>query len=154
AQAVVEYKKANDVAVQGEKGGTNYYSRIDHKWGHTYLALNDPQVIVIPLKLSERMDMPTVAQRYRERCKELLKKKDKKVTADDYLELAEWALNHALLDDRSFEKEAKNKLEKDSFPLGFTQIMAQLEIFDPTNEIVQKYGQVRDAIGKNLKPDN
>jgi hypothetical protein len=84
------------VEVKGKK--LNYLQnlpRIDHKWGSTILFKDDVTISVIQMSLPNGRPVPTVAQRFLDRKREA--EKAGKPTPDKILDLAEWALSHALL---------------------------------------------------------
>jgi hypothetical protein len=95
AEVVVEYRKADKVQYIGTNGLPIPYPRIYHKWGKTALIENLPDMKVEFVRESN-VNLPTITKRFATIRRDKLKD-GKKV--EPLLEVAEWALTHALIDE-------------------------------------------------------
>jgi hypothetical protein len=95
AEVVIEYQKADVVKYYGTNQSIVPYPRIYHKWGKTAI-INDLPDMKVEYVQEGGAKLPPVAKRYEMIRKEKLKD-GKKV--DPLLELAEWALTHAMVEE-------------------------------------------------------
>jgi len=122
--AVIEVKKTESTQL----GPTS--PKIEHKFGKTILWQDGTTVTWFRMDMNGK-PVPTVRKRFEEQRKETMKDKP---TSDKLLELAEWALNHALLPE-------------------FTKTMDDLAQLDKDHPSAKAYLKVKEDIARPL-PDN
>ncbi|HZU35624.1 MAG TPA: DUF1570 domain-containing protein [Gemmataceae bacterium] len=95
--------------------------KIWHKWGHSWITVNDTFIAIKQVKRRSVKDVFTHLPQYRQADK----------TADDWVQLARWALEHGLM------KEVDSSMEK-------------AKQLDANNQVVKTFDQVQDAMSRAL----
>jgi hypothetical protein len=138
AEVVVEYRKyakgeRPTLPLRGEQGQIFQYPKMRHKWGETAVAPNGRlKDIRLEIVQESKVDLPPVAQRYKAQRKEKLSGGK---TSGGLLELAEWALNHAMRDE-------------------FAKIMDELREVEPSNPSLQAFDKMHEGMSARISQDD
>jgi hypothetical protein len=140
ADVVVEYKKREGKFLHLRSGpgpkDIKSFPFIFHKWGKTAITPTFPDIVLEEVKEGD-VNLPPVATRYQTQRTLKLKDKDGKIrkTPEALLELAEWALNHAMLEE-------------------FTKIMEELREANASHPALKAFDQVQADLKKSVNQDD
>ncbi len=110
------------------------YVHVDHKWGQTMLLPGLPNVMqIIPLRNRDNKSLPSIEQQYEARYQEVTK--GKKASTADMLALAEWALEHGLID-------------------KFIKLMDGLALSEKSHPVVAAYLKVKADLAKPITKED
>src|SRR5262249_26283392 len=112
------------------------YPKFHHGWGVTAISPSIPDITIEEVK-EDGISLPPVAVRYKTQRALKLKAKDGKETKnrEALLELAEWALNHAMLDE-------------------FVKIMGELREVGASDPVLKAFDQVQADLKKPVQQDD
>jgi hypothetical protein len=140
AEVVVEYHKKEGqflkLYADPNRRSIKQFPLIFHKWGKTATAVTFPDIMLEEVKEGD-LNLPPVAKRYQTQRNLKLKDKDGKInkTPEALLELAEWALNHAMLEE-------------------FTKIMEELRAVNPSQPELKAFDTIQAALKKPVRDDD
>jgi hypothetical protein len=140
ADVVVEYHKKEGqflkLYADPNRRSIKQFPLIFHKWGKTAITPTYPDIKLEEVKDGD-VNLPPVAKRYQTQRNLKLKDKDGKInkTPEALLELAEWALNHAMLD-------------------KFTDLMEELRAVNPSQPELKAFDTIQSALRKPVSLDD